>query len=83
MCEPMSGFYDGQWEYIKDWIHRLIELQESRTGKPRNHHELRFLLQWIHEECKLRWPNVSKRDVWNTVKEIDGYDFEMDKELLN
>jgi hypothetical protein len=57
-------------------IHRLVELQESRTGKPNNRHELRFLLQWIHEECKLRWPNVSKREVWGIVRKIDGYDFE-------
>jgi len=61
---------------MKDFIRHLIGLHESRTEKPRNRHELRFLLQWIHEECKLRWPNVSKREVWGIVKEIDGYDFE-------
>jgi hypothetical protein len=61
---------------VNKFINRLIRLQESHTGKPRNHHELRFLLQWIHDECRLRWPNVSKREVWNTVKEIEGYDFE-------
>jgi hypothetical protein len=65
---------------IEKHIHYLIELQESRTGKPHNRHELRFLLQWIHEECRLRWPNVSKREVWEIVKEIDGYDHEKDEE---
>jgi hypothetical protein len=61
---------------VNKFINRLIRLQESRTGKPRNRNELRFLLQWIHDECRLRWPNVSKRKVWDIVKEIDGYDFE-------
>jgi hypothetical protein len=65
---------------VNQFIQYLIGLQESRTGKPRNRHELRFLLQWIHEECKLRWPNVSKREVWDIVKEIYGYDIEKDKE---
>jgi hypothetical protein len=65
---------------MNEFIDRLIELQESSTGKPRNRHELRFLLQWIHEECRLRWPNVSKREVWEIVKEIDGYDPEKDEE---
>jgi hypothetical protein len=65
---------------IEKHIHYLIELQESRTGKPRNRHEFRFLLQWIHDECRLRWPNVSKRELWDIVKEIDGYDPEKDKE---
>lgn len=61
---------------MNEFIQHLIKLQESRTGKPRNRHELRFLLQWIHDDCKLRWPNVTKREVWEIVKEIDGYDFE-------
>lgn len=61
---------------MNKFIPYLIRLQESRTGKPRNRHELRFILQWIHDECKLRWPNVSKREVWEIVKEIDGYDLE-------
>jgi hypothetical protein len=61
-------------------IHNLIKLQESRTGKLHNRHELRFLLQWIHDDCRLRWPNVSKREVWEIVKEIDGYDPERDEE---
>jgi hypothetical protein len=65
---------------VNQFIQYLIELQESRTGKPRNRHELRFLLQWIHDECRLRLPNVSKREVWDIVKEIDGYDLEKDKE---
>jgi hypothetical protein len=65
---------------MNEFIDHLIELHESRTGKSRNRHELRFLLQWIHEECRLRWPNVSKREVWEIVKEIDGYDPEKDEE---
>lgn len=51
----------------------LINLNESRFGKPKNRHELRFLLQWIHEECKLRWPEISKIEIWNTVRNIEGY----------
>jgi hypothetical protein len=61
---------------VNEFIQYLIKLQESRTGKPRNRHELRFLLQWIHDECQMRWPKVNKRGVWGIVKEIDGYDFE-------
>jgi hypothetical protein len=59
---------------VEKHIQYLIKLQESRTDKPRNRHELRFLLQWVHDDCRLRWPNVSKREVWEIVKEIDGYD---------
>jgi hypothetical protein len=65
---------------MKEFITRMVRLQESRTGKPHNRHELRFLLQWIHEECKLRWQNVSKQEVWNIVKKIDGYNFERQKD---
>jgi hypothetical protein len=61
-------------------IKKLIRHLITQADKPRNRHELRFLLQWIHEECKLRWPNVSKREVWEIVKEIDGYDPEKDEE---
>lgn len=65
---------------VEKHIRYLVELQESRTGKPRNRHELRFLLQWIHDDCRLRWPKVSKREVWRIVKEIDGYDLERSEE---
>jgi hypothetical protein len=68
---------------MNELIHHLINLQESRSGKSRNRHELRFLLQWIHDECRLRWPNVSKREVWDIVKEIDGYDFKRQDDETN
>ena len=59
-------------------VEELIKRLVSQADKPRNRHELRFLLQWIHDECRLRWPNVSKRAVWDIVKEIDGYNLERD-----
>lgn len=61
-------------------IEELIKRLVTQVDKPRNRHELRFLLQWIHEECKLRWQNVSKQEVWNIVKKIDGYNFERQKD---
>lgn len=59
---------------MKKLIRRLVELDESRNGKPSNRHELRFLLQWIHGECLLRG-TVSKREIYETVVKIDGYQF--------
>jgi hypothetical protein len=58
---------------LKEFVIRLISLAESLQGPPRNRHELRFLLQWIHSECLIRWPDTMKRAVYETVLEIDGY----------
>jgi hypothetical protein len=38
--------------------------------------ERRFLLMWILDECQLRWPETTKRDVWEAYKEVTNDDIQ-------
>jgi len=55
---------------LKELTDELVKLSKSRSGPPKSKCERRFLLMWIFEECQLRWPETTKRDVWEAYKEV-------------
>jgi hypothetical protein len=55
---------------LQELTDELVKLSKSRSGPPKSTCERRFLLMWIFEECQLRWPETTKRDVWEAYKEV-------------
>jgi hypothetical protein len=55
---------------LQELTRELVELAKSRHGPPNSTCERRFLLMWIFEECQLRWPETTKRDVWEVYKVV-------------
>jgi hypothetical protein len=57
---------------LQELTRELVELAKSRHGQPKSTCERRFLLMWICDECQLRWPETTKRDVWEAYKVVCG-----------
>jgi hypothetical protein len=57
---------------LQELTDELVKLSKSRSGPPKSKCERRFLLMWIFEECQLRWPETTKRDVWEAYKVVCG-----------
>jgi hypothetical protein len=57
---------------LQELIRELVELAKSRHGPPNSTCERRFLLMWIFEECQLRWPETTKRDVLDAYNVVCG-----------
>lgn len=55
---------------MKNFIRHLIELDLANNGEKIEDHERKRLYQWILGECLLRWPDVTKRDVWSAIQEV-------------
>jgi hypothetical protein len=55
---------------LQELTDELVKLSKSRSGPPKSTCERRFLLMWIFEECQLRWPETTKRDVWEAYKVV-------------
>lgn len=55
---------------VKALTKELVGLRISRSGPIKTGFERRFVLMWIFEECKLRWPETTKKQVIDAYKEV-------------
>ena len=57
---------------VKELTKELVGLRISRSGPIKTRFERRFVLMWIFEECKLRWPDTTKMQVIDAYNDVIG-----------
>jgi hypothetical protein len=55
---------------VKELTKELVGLRVSRSGPVKTGFESRFVLMWIYDECQLRWPETTKRQVLDAYNEV-------------
>jgi hypothetical protein len=55
---------------VKELMKELVELRLSRSGPVKTNFEMRFVLMWIYDECQLRWPETTKKQVLDAYNEV-------------
>jgi len=55
---------------VKELTKELVGLRISRSGIIKTGFERRFVLMWILDECQLRWPETTKRQVLDAYNEV-------------
>lgn len=55
---------------VKELTKELVGLRISRSGPIKTRFERRFVLMWIYDECQLRWPNTTKKQVIDAYNEV-------------
>lgn len=48
-----------------EWIEHMVALSIENSGFPDTSFKMRFLVEWVHEDCRLRWGA--------TIEEVTGH----------